>query len=85
MPQRDPMDVAGRLAALETNLENVESKFSEFSRDSTRDRDLLRVQYSEISRKIDKQSTFMAGVITTMTAIWAVIVFFKDWVVTHLK
>jgi len=46
----------------------------------------------KVSEKVDKliaaaqsQKSFLGGIVLVVSAIWAIIIFAKDWLVTHIK
>ena len=77
------MTPAERITKLEARYDELESRFIEFRQESARDRDGIRLQLATIQTAIDRQRTFIGGVLFSISALWAVIVWAKEWFLVH--
>ncbi len=77
--------ITERIAKLEAMFEDLDERFADFKTESAKDRDNLRIQYANISLQLERQKNFVGGVVFMATALWAVIVFAKDWFIAHIR
>lgn len=83
--RRGDRSVYERMATLEANHQSLEHEFREAHRLSVEERKELRVSIDSIGTRLDRQLTFVGGIIFTISALWAVILFAKDWFLAHLR
>ena len=79
-------DIIGeRVARLEARADIAERQFAEFIVADASDRKIIHDTLTRIDGKLTKQLSFFGGVMFTVTALWAFVVFAKDWIMEHWK
>ena len=78
-------ELGERVARLEARADLAEKQFAEFVVSDTSDRKLIHATLTQIDGKLTKQLSFFGGVMFTVTALWAFVVFAKDWILAHWK
>lgn len=74
-----------RIVRLESGLAELEARFMEHRTRAEKDAEVIKMNLSLLGGKIDRQTTFVGGIIFTMSALWAFVVFAKDWILAHVK
>jgi hypothetical protein len=70
-----------RIVRLEAKFEVIEN----FMRDSAADRKLLHQALEKLTSQMERQRSFVGGVVFVVSALWAFALAIKGWILDHAR
>ena len=74
-------EIPERLTRLETNHDNLQHWFEAELRESIAERAELRKMVGELTTRLDRQMTFVGGIVFAVSAIWAFATYAWKWII----
>ena len=81
----DAANLKERMARMEQNHSHLDRWFREALTESLQERRELRQMIGALTSRLDKQMTFVGGVVFAISAIWAFATYAWGWLAAHLR